>query len=59
MTEILLLIFLLVLGIGIGIILYVCRNRDNFNEMAGWSLGAYLFFAFIILLAIVDNTPGG
>ena len=58
-AEILLLVFLLVLAMGLGIILYVSKNRTHFNQMSGWALFAYLFFAFITLLTIVDNTPVG
>ncbi len=55
-TSIILLIFLLVLGIGIviGTILYVSKNMKDFWAMASWRTFAYIVFAFIILLCILE-----
>ena len=54
-----LLVFLLILSIGIGIILYVSKSMRNFWVMAGWALFTYLCFAFLTLLCIMHITPAG
>ena len=61
-TSIVLLVFLLVLGIGISTILYVCRGAmpttkevHNFWVMAGWGLFAYLIFAGFVGLVLIDS----
>ena len=52
-VSILLLVFLFVLAVGIGIILYISKNTTHFNLMTGWSLFTYLLFALIILICII------
>ena len=65
MTSVIaLLVFLLVLGIGISIILYVSKRENtntirHFSTMASWGLFAYIAFAFITLLCILDTIPNG
>ena len=56
-SAIMLLIFLFVLGTGLGTILYVSKNSRNFNLMAGWSLFFYLILAIATLECIVDVLP--
>lgn len=63
MDAIILLIFLFILAIGIGVILYVCakyatpttKETHNFWVMGSWALGIYLFLAFFVLLGIIDT----
>ena len=56
--AIILLVFLFVLGIGIAGILYVSKSIRNFWVMAGWGMFAYIVFAFLTLLCILETIGG-
>ena len=46
--------FLLIVGIGIGIILHMSKNSDSFKYMCGWSLFLYFVVSFFVLIGLAE-----
>ncbi len=46
--------FLLIVGIGIGIILHISRKHRDFGTIVGWSLVGYFGLAFLVLLGLAE-----